>query len=316
MALGVLNFLIMFCPLLLNSSMLRLCPVHQLTKNQQIPPLAKPPPQAQGFSNPPTLPPPREALKKFLKAKEEAGFRKPYITSLRQIITSFINFDTSFDTKGVTDFLESRNWGAAAKRGNIGRLASFFTYCVKQQWLENNPCDSIEMPKVADKIPFTWTAEQKDLILNWTLKHKPKMLALVTLEVVMGVRPAETQKVGWKTDKTSNRDSYVDIGAARRVVIDSAASKVWKRRTMPISDEAMKWFELARDNKATLPVPKSNRKRFIKDLRAVLGFKAWPQDSLRHTAATNTLREVEDVGKVARWFGNSEKIMLKNYADI
>jgi integrase len=162
------------------------------------------------------------------------------------------------------------------------------------------------MPKVADKVPFTLSLDQKDAILVWTYNHTPKMLGLATLEIILGVRPFETLRLNADCIKLEER----------KVMIDAAASKVWKRRIVPITDEAFIWLKIAEHSGAKYPVSHSTRRRFIKKLRTMLGFKAWPQDSLRHTAATNMLRKSGDAGKVARWLGNSEKILLKNYADI
>jgi integrase len=99
----------------------------------------------------------------------------------------------------------------------------------------------------------------------------------------------------------------------KRVVIDAGVSKVWKRRTSPLCDDAVKWLTLAKEKFSRLPVSKSTARRFIRKIRDRLGLKAWPQDSLRHTAATALLKKHEDAGKVARWLGNSERVLLKNY---
>jgi hypothetical protein len=41
--------------------------------------------------------------------------------------------------------------------------------------------------------------------------------------------------------------------------------------------------------------------------------KRWPQDVLRHTAASNLLAHHQDVGKVAAFLGNSAGILLTHY---
>lgn len=263
--------------------------------------------QAIFSQSPRFTPSPSEALQKFLAAKAQAGFRPAYVKSLRQVVGRFLATNPVIATvDNVRSFIDAQPWCPAAKRGNIGRLASFFTYAVKQHWLDANPCDQIEMPRVADKIPFTFSKFQKRDILKWTLHNDRQMLGVLVVELILGVRPYETQRI--------SRDC-LQI-QERRLVIDAAASKIWKRRIVPINLEAYRWLRLADRNGFMFPVSHSARRRFIRRLRNAMGFKTWPQDAMRHTAATNLLREAGDAGKVARWLGNSEKILLKNYADI
>lgn len=69
----------------------------------------------------------------------------------------------------------------------------------------------------------------------------------------------------------------------------------------------------ARAHGSALPVTHVSRRRFLRRLREVLGMKVWPQDVLRHTAATALLEKHQDAGKVAHWLGNSERILTRNY---
>ena len=54
-------------------------------------------------------------------------------------------------------------------------------------------------------------------------------------------------------------------------------------------------------------------KRARKDLRAVLGWKAWKHDCTRHTAASNWLAECRSAADVATSLGNSETVLRKHY---
>lgn len=58
------------------------------------------------------------------------------------------------------------------------------------------------------------------------------------------------------------------------------------------------------------------RVRGIKRFRAVLGLKYWPQDILRHTAASMMLAHRQDAGYVAKQLGNSPGILMRHYMEI
>jgi hypothetical protein len=55
------------------------------------------------------------------------------------------------------------------------------------------------------------------------------------------------------------------------------------------------------------------RRRYLRALRDYLRFKRWPQDVLRHTAASNLLAFHQDAGKVAAFLGHSAGILLRHY---
>jgi site-specific recombinase XerD len=136
-----------------------------------------------------------------LAAKEKAGFRPDYIVSLRQIVGKF---SESIPTDSIKDasiaaevWLDSQPWVASTRRSNIGRIASFFTFCRKKRWVDHNPCDSIELPRVAYKRPFTFTQAQSDEIMEMTSKDFTDMLAFATLTLIVGLRPSEAQKTSW-----------------------------------------------------------------------------------------------------------------------
>jgi len=65
--------------------------------------------------------------------------------------------------------------------------------------------------------------------------------------------------------------------------------------------------------KSPLKLSHVTRRRYLRALREFLGFKRWPQDILRHTAASNLLAFHQDAGKVASFLGHSAGTLLRNY---
>ncbi|MCP5523587.1 MAG: hypothetical protein H7A46_18775 [Verrucomicrobiales bacterium] len=51
-------------------------------------------------------------------------------------------------------------------------------------------------------------------------------------------------------------------------------------------------------------------------MRDRLGFKAWPQDVLRHTAASQLLALRKDAAAVALELGNSPQVLLTHYREL
>lgn len=250
-----------------------------------------------------------DAVEQFLSAKRAAGYRASYVVSLRQVLHQFAEFDGcrrgSVQESGrqVQQFVASRKWCPSAQRGNIGRLASFFTYARKQGWVSANPCDRMEMPRVEAKCATVLTREQLTTAIRWTVRKEPRYVAFLALAALCGVRPDEICRLPWNA---------IDL-AKRTLTVDASVSKIHRRRKMPLPPKAHALLVWARAHGSALPVTHVSRRRFLRRLREVLGMKVWPQDVLRHTAATALLEKHQDAGKVAHWLGNSERILTRNY---
>ena len=78
----------------------------------------------------------------------------------------------------------------------------------------------------------------------------------------------------------------------------------------------MDWLKLAGKLKADLPVPSVYRRRWLRTMRDHLGFKAWPQDVLRHTTASQLLALRKDAVAVALELGNSPQVLLTHYLEL
>lgn len=248
-----------------------------------------------------------DAIDRFLDAREHFGYRPSYYKSLRQIgarlKSSFPSHTLHESASLLPDWLAQQQWSPSALVSNIGRLSSFYGYAYKRGWIAENPCDRLDLPRLHRQTPKVLTVQQCVTALRWTFRHEPSALAFLSLALFCGIRPEETGRL-------PNDAVYLD---RREVRIDSDVSKVHSRRIVPIPENARQWLKLAQRHGAALPFCKSSRKRYLKRLRAVLEFPAWPQDILRHTAASYLLAREQDAGRVALWLGNSPRILLKHY---
>lgn len=264
-------------------------------------------PSASSSKQPVSLP---EAIATFIQSKQRSGFDSRYVKTLKQLLSRFQKDSVAKTVKDAATQFEGwmyrQNWQNTSLASNVGRMSSFFRFAVNRGWLEKNPCDTFEKPRIRRKTPQILSCEQSEKILRWTLENWPGMLAYLALAIFSGVRPEEMETLAW---------GAVDLSALH-VIVSAEASKVSRRRICPISPNAAKWLEAAKAKGAYLPVSQSSRKRLVKDLRGQLGFQEWPQDVLRHTAASYMLAKVQDAGKVALWLGNSQKILLTHYAEL
>jgi integrase len=142
-------------------------------------------------------------------------------------------------------------------------------------------------------------------------------LAWFALSTLCGLRPQEAEKT-----------VKADINFKERYVrVEAQTTKVRQRRIVYPKPEAIKFLKWAIKHGGTLPLDPQIRQRIIagvswknKDgvqrrpgLRHALGFKVWPKDITRHTAASYWLASDVSTAHVAEMLGNSEKILKSHY---
>lgn len=238
---------------------------------------------------------------RLLKAKRKSNRREEYVESLRGYLRRFIVGRSrvpiaAVTTEQIASYLERHSGNSYAT--NLNRISTLFAFAVQQRWISYNPCDRIERPTIDRKPPRVLTPDEAWLLVQrCSTVCRPYLL----LALFCGIRPTEVQRLNWS-----------DINhATKTVTINSAASKVHRRRVVNIPECAATL--LANHPVQSGPVSPSamTLRRCKRKFREILG--DWPADILRHTCASYSLALSGDAGKVATQLGNSPKILLTHY---
>ncbi len=140
--------------------------------------------------------------------------------------------------------------------------------------------------------------------LAW--RQEMAFLGWLVLALLAGLRLEEADRIQW---------SHINLDTGT-VTVDAAASKVRQRRIVHLMPSAREWMQLALKAKSRLSLSQPTRRRFLRRLRDYLGFKSWPKDVLRHSAASYWLAECQDAAKVALELGNSVGVLLRHYREL
>lgn len=252
-----------------------------------------------------------EAIKSLLIAKRIANCRPRYIQSLGQFLRMFARGREdrtldSFDVFSIESWFAEKREALSTRIGNIGRLSALFSFAVRRGWISRNPCEQLERIRTEPARPKILTPEECERLMRWVQFHKPSAMAYVSLTLFCGVRPEETEKLTW--------DAIDETGKV--IVIDACVSKVRNRRIVDLHPTALEWLKVARFCESVLPMGRMMRRRLLREARTVLGFSSWPQDILRHSAASYMMAKYRDSGRVADWLGNSPSILLRHYREL
>lgn len=250
-------------------------------------------------------------IRELTEAKDSSGRSDVYVKSLGNVLVDFatglehrpINRVTVED---VQRFLDAKT--LASRSTFRARLSTLFKFAIRRRYRRDNPCEQLESVTYLKPRPQVFTVEQFTDAWNWLKATATDGLGWFVLSTCCGLRPEEAEK-------TTKEDINFTEGFVR---VEAQTTKVRQRRVVYPRAEAMALLHKAKDLGARFPITPARRQLIIQGrdddgLRNALGFKAWPKDITRHTAATYLLADGQTAGDVAESLGNSAQILNRDY---
>lgn len=250
-----------------------------------------------------------EVVTELVQEKAASGRRGTYVTGLKRSLTTFARGREASPIDQITRS-DIQQWVAAkysnawSQRSILSHLSTLFGFAVIREYIEKNPVDSIDTPKIDWAPPKILTVEQCESAVRWCEQHSPRLLGWLALALFAGVRPQECDRLTWADVSTET------------LTINAAASKVRSRRVVKLMPAAIELLAAAKACDVGLSMPHASRRRAVRALRNHLGLKAWPADVLRHTCASYWLAKVRNAAEVAMELGNSPNILYKHYREL
>lgn len=252
----------------------------------------------------------REAITETMLAKRQAGRRERYLVGLERYLKKFALGREDLPIERVTPkdidaWFAKRKEQGETRLSNLGRLSSLFGLCVRRSYLTYNPCSGSERVSIDRKPPPTFPVEQIARFLNVVRRRAPRVLRYFVLTGLLGLRPDEA--LGTGPDKIDLR--------LKRVTIDFQSSKIRSWRIVPLPGNVVAWLKLTVHQKGLISRQVVDRTR--RRLMPRVGIARWPQDVLRHTAASHLLAYHDgDEAKVAALLGTSPRELHKKYKSL
>ncbi len=250
----------------------------------------------------------KQAIAQTMAWRRSENLRERYLGDLESYLNKFAagREEIFIDKLGVADLEEwfaNRKEALTTRKSNMGRLGSMFDVCFRRGYIKDNPMLRMSSPKIDPKPAERFNPDEAKKLLQAARKRQAS-LAYFALGLFAGIRPEELTALKW---------SAVDL-KQKVVSIGAEISKVRKHRIVPLHQTAVDWLRLAaRGTKPddNIAPPDITLRRHRRALRDALG--KWPQDVLRHTAASFLICHHKDKAKVAIMLGNSERVLESNY---
>jgi integrase len=241
-----------------------------------------------------------EVMEEMLVSKRGANRREIYIKSLRYFLTPFAKENqilSAVTTADIEAWLSKWN-GVQYRATWLNRINTLFSFARKRDYITKNPCDKIERPTIEKRVPKILTPAEA-IIAYRSCPHDCR--AWVVLCLWCGLRPSEAARILWE-------DINLEQGT-----ITVRVSKVRRYRIVNMPACAVELLRPLAESSGAIAPHQTTLRRALRYMRRGLNFERWPQDIMRHTAASYHLAITGDAGKVATMLGNSPQILLTHY---
>lgn len=214
--------------------------------------------------------------------------------------------------------------GATSVARKLSTLRTFFNYCARQGWVQNNPAKEIKSPKIPKRVPKFLTIDEIMALLSaprssGNLEIRDK--AILELFYASGLRLSEL--VGLNVEDIQLVDKTVRI-----------VGKGDKERMVPIGEKAVASLRVYIEKRGNMSIPNATHQamflnklggrlsaRAIERLldkylkRAGIQKKVTPH-VLRHTFATHMLNQGADMRGIQELLGHSSLSTTQRYTHV
>jgi len=217
------------------------------------------------------------------------------------------------------------NWSAKTIRNRLITLRGFLKWCVDQNFIQENPAQSIPLPKIRKKLPEHLPKADAFELLNWTKSYRYlskieglRAIAIIATFIYAGLRHSELYNLN-KTDvNMDNRTIFVRSGKGDRdryvPICDDLAIYLAQYITAQTKRQShCPAFFVSLNNDKRMSV--SVIPRLVKKLRNASGIYFYPH-MLRHTFATLLLEGGASIVSIKEMMGHSDVTTTMIYISV
>jgi integrase len=179
-------------------------------------------------------------------------------------------------------------------------LGTLFSHATKRRMIDFNPVLHTAKPKLIDKPPDIFTADELRTLLETAWRIEPDVVPAVALGAFAGLRDAEIKKLDW---------AEIDLSRAH-IEVKAAKAKSARRRIVPILPNLAEWLRPYAGRTGHVVPPGARGK--LERVRKAAGPARWPANGLRHSFASYRLAAINDAPRVAAELGHTSPTMLYN----
>ena len=225
----------------------------------------------------------------------------------------------------VQDWLSSRS-ETVSKRTQareLSALKSFFDYLILEGIRKENPCESLESPRIGRYLPDVLSVEEVDRIMESVDCSTPKGLRDRTiLEILYGCGLRVSEAVGLKISDVFLKEGFVRVtgkGDKQRIVPLGEVAADWFRDYLGCRPEEAKpeYSDTAFLNRNGTPLSRVYIFNMVKNQAIAAGInKNISPHTFRHSFATHLIENGADLRVVQEMLGHESILTTEIYTHI
>ena len=203
-------------------------------------------------------------------------------------------------------------------------LQNFYLFCLEEGFITQNPCETIHLPKLPDKLPNYLTYEEVDRLLDMPLKtdYDYRTKAMLELLYATGMRVSELLSLRFSNIDLENTLVRVEgKGSKERIIPFNDTSKKYLELYLnsyrpKLVKQGKNYEELFLNNRGT-PMTRQGLFKLIKQVCKELGIqKNVSPHILRHSFATHLLNAGADLRVIQEFLGHSSISTTQIYTHV
>jgi integrase/recombinase XerD len=212
---------------------------------------------------------------------------------LSQLAYEFGNELVHCVTPGLLEkWFQKRNWKRSTIDGVIAKIGPFFSWLVREGFIDKSPCGAIRRPiRDNSKPPSILSVKAANELLHVAQRRDPEFAKYFAIGIFAGVRPHEIERL----DEKDITERYIEITAAN--------AKCRKRRLVNVLPNLKEWLKVSPNT------PLKNKRRRKLALIKAAGIR-WSHDIMRHSYASYHLAHFCSADKTALEMGHRDTNML------
>jgi integrase len=240
-----------------------------------------------------------------VEAKRRDGRSEVYLRDLRYRLNKFVQDFGHHPIAGITveevdDWLRALPYSPQSRTNYRTIIGLLFSFAESRGIVERNPIPRTAKPKLVDKAPEIFAADELRSLLQAAERIEPSVVPMLAIGAFAGLRDAEIRRLDW---------NEVDV-ARGHIEVKAAKAKSARRRIVPIQPNLARWLRPYAMMKGHV-VPVGARRKLHR-VRKEAGLAIWPKNGLRHSFASYRLAAIHNAPQVAAELGHTSPHLLYN----
>ena len=262
----------------------------------------------------------RQLAEELIGTKRRDGKAPRYLESLRGYLRRFCQefgdrLIAAVTPEELDTWLRDLPYSPKSRLNYRQHIGVLFSYAKRRRMIDSNPIEFTARPKLIDKAPEIFTADELRGLLDAALRTEPDVVPMLAIGAFAGLRDSEIQQLEW--NEVNQARGFIEVKAAK--------AKSARRRLVPIQPNLAAWLRCYSGLTGAV-VPRASgysssrrdaaRSKLLR-VRKAAGMTTWRKNGLRHSFCSYRLAATNNAHLVASELGHTtSQLVYQHYREV